>query len=181
MNDELGPLAPLVGTWIGDKGADLSPSSSGPIETPYRETLTFSVVGCVTNAEKQELQVLRYLQQVHSLSSGEGIHDETGYWMWDAKTNRVMKSTAIPRGVVAVMEGTWDVNLDTQKIDLTLLSPENEAIVQPTWMKEKAKTTSMTQQWALGPEGLSYNQLMILEIYGKEFHHTDSNLLNLKT
>mgnify|MGYP006431388023 CR=1 FL=1 len=177
MNEDLGPLAPLVGTWTGNKGKDLSPEPSGSEETEYRETLSFEVVGSVLNAEKQELRVLRYLQRVFAREEGTCIHDETGYWMWEPKTNRVLKSTAIPRGVVALMEGEWLKDDNAQSIQLKLLSPEHESVVQPTWMKENAKTVSMTQSWSLDSQGLAYDQLTVLDIYGKTFEHTDSNKL----
>lgn len=174
---EFGPLASLVGIWSGSEGIDRSPSPSGSTETLYRETLSFEIVGSVINAQQQDLRVVRYLQKVHKLECGSCIHDETGYWMWEPKTDRVMKSTAIPRGVVAVMEGQWQTNDTGMSIDLELLPETKNALVQSSWMKEHAQTTSMNQRWSLVDGELHYEQTTMLKIYGKEFEHTDSNRL----
>ena len=37
----LGPLAPLAGTWYGDQGVDTHPVAEGTESEPFVETLTF--------------------------------------------------------------------------------------------------------------------------------------------
>ena len=76
---DFGPLAALIGTWTGDHGVDVAPEPGGAETNPYFETITFSPVGEVTNAESQDLAVLHYRQIVRRKSDGEVFHDETGY------------------------------------------------------------------------------------------------------
>ncbi|MEN9451620.1 MAG: hypothetical protein RLZZ369_679, partial [Pseudomonadota bacterium] len=68
MADEVemdyGPLSALIGTWQGDKGLDVAPEPDGKEESPYFETITFTPIGDVTNAEQQVLVGLRYHQTV---------------------------------------------------------------------------------------------------------------------
>ena len=53
---DFGPIACLVGRWEGEKGMDVSPESDGSSEeSPFHETIDISVVGDVTNADKQTL------------------------------------------------------------------------------------------------------------------------------
>ncbi len=61
---DYGPLAPLIGTWKGDKGMDVAPEPDGAEDSPYYETIIFEDIGVVTNAERQDLAVLRYHQVV---------------------------------------------------------------------------------------------------------------------
>ena len=57
--ENLGPLGPLVGIWEGEKGVDVAPSRQGPVETPFRERVTFEPLGPVVNGP-QVLYGLRY-------------------------------------------------------------------------------------------------------------------------
>ena len=40
----LGPLAPLAGTWYGDQGVDTHPVAEGTESEPFVETLTFELL-----------------------------------------------------------------------------------------------------------------------------------------
>lgn len=91
---DYGPLQSLIGSWRGDKGVDSSPEPEGSEESPYYETLVFTPIGDVENAESQVLAVLRYQQIVRRKSNGEVFHDQTGYWIWDAREGVVMQSIA---------------------------------------------------------------------------------------
>ena len=93
---DYGPLACLIGTWRGDKGLDVAPDPEGVEENPYYETLTFTPIGDVTNANSQVLVGLRYLQSVSRKSNDQVFHDQTSYWMWDAATGSVSQSLLIP-------------------------------------------------------------------------------------
>ena len=104
---DYGPLTDLIGIWTGDKGVDIAPEPDGAENTAYYETITFSDIGDVTNASTQVLAVLHYRQIVQMKSNDEVFHDETGYWMWDAKENIVMHSLVIPRGVAVLAGGDY--------------------------------------------------------------------------
>ena len=55
----LGPLAPLAGTWYGDQGVDTHPVAEGTESEPFVETLTFELLD-PQNSGPQQLYGLRY-------------------------------------------------------------------------------------------------------------------------
>lgn len=61
---DYGPLQGLIGTWKGDKGVDVAPAPEGSEKNLYYETIRFSEVGALTNAESQVLSVVHYRQIV---------------------------------------------------------------------------------------------------------------------
>ena len=70
---DYGPLQPLIGVWEGNKGLDIAPESDGTTEVdPYSERIVFEEAGCLSNAEKQNLSMLRY-HQVVKRKSDDGI------------------------------------------------------------------------------------------------------------
>lgn len=103
---DFGPLADLLGNWKGDKGMDVSPEPDGQEENPYFEELIFEPVGDVTNAERQNLVAIRYLQVVYRKSDNKAFHNEVGYWIWDAESQTVVHSLLIPRAVGVLAGGT---------------------------------------------------------------------------
>ncbi len=91
MSDiDFGPLGGLVGTWIGDQGQDCAPEPDGTEHNAYTETISFSPVGDVDNAETQELVSLHYHLRVHRIRDDKEIHNQTGYWIWDNAGQIVM-------------------------------------------------------------------------------------------
>ena len=52
---DFGPLTGLIGQWEGNKGMDVAPEPEGSEENPFYETIIFSKVGRVQNAESQNL------------------------------------------------------------------------------------------------------------------------------
>lgn len=103
---DYGPLEPLTSRWTGNKGVDVAPEPDGSEQSLYYETIIFEASGNVTNAESQRLAVMRYHQVVQRTSNDEVFHNETGYWLWDAERNIVMRTLSIPRGVSLVAGGT---------------------------------------------------------------------------
>ena len=175
---DYGPLAELIGVWVGDKGLDVSPEPDGSEDSPYYETITFEAIGDVSNAGSQTLGVLHYRQIVQRSSDDAVFHDETGYWMWDAKQKIVMHSLTIPRGVSILAGGTFDgsKNDDGRVVLKVSASLEGDwKIIQSPFMGENASTTQYDQTVTVGGGRLSYSQTMILDIYGKTFEHTDNN------
>lgn len=172
---DLGPLAGLVGTWRGDKGVDVSAEPEGQDEDPYFETMTFEIVGDVTNAGEQTLSVLRYHQVVSRKSDGEQFHDEVGYWMWDPATKTVSQSLVIPRGVAILAGGSYESG-NTIEVAASLDDP-HWSIVQSPFMAENAKTTAFRHKILLEGDQLTYSETTVLDIYGRSFDHTDDNVL----
>ena len=103
----LGPLTPLAGIWEGEEGIDISPSRSGPVETKFRERLTFDPMGPVVNGP-QVLYGLRYTKTAWPLGEKKPFHEEVGYWLWDAQSRQVMRCFIVPRGVTVLAGGPAD-------------------------------------------------------------------------
>jgi len=57
---DYGPLRELIGVWKGDKGIDVAPEPDGAENNPYYETITFTAIGDVSNAESQVLAAVHY-------------------------------------------------------------------------------------------------------------------------
>jgi len=181
MSDSVnyGPLESLIGVWKGNKGVDVAPEPTGEENTPYHETLTFTAIGDVKNANSQVLAVLRYHQVVQRQSDDAVFHDEVGYWMWDAATDVVMHSLAIPRAVT-LLAGGHHSKLSDEKVVLEVFAEaghEKWDIIQSPFMSEKAKTTSFNHTIEVSGNTLKYHETTMLDIYGKKFEHTDNNEL----
>jgi len=178
---DYGPLNALIGQWKGDKGIDIAPEPDGEENNPYYETLTFTPIGDVTNAESQVLVGLHYRQIVQRKSNDKVFHDETGYWMWDASEGTVIHSLTIPRAVCVLAGGKYP-EAGNESSDVTLqvsagVDDEQWGIIQSPFMQNNAKTTHYSQSINVKNDTLIYSQTMIVDIYGKVFEHTDENEL----
>jgi len=177
---EYGPLAVLVGRWFGDKGVDRVPEPDGEERNPFYETLEFTAIGDVTNAEEQTLALLRYHQVVSRKSNDEVFHDQVGFWSWDSSDNSLTHSFVIPRGVAVVAEGSLAAPSDTSQPVVFQVSTQTVAagIAQSTFMAAKAATTAFSLEMTVTGDTLQYAQTTVLDIYGKSsLDHTDLNTL----
>lgn len=176
-----GPLALLVGKWAGDKGMDVAPESDGTVEeNPFYEELVFDAAGNVTNADRQELAIIRYYQKVFRKSNQEQFHDQLGYWLWDAKAQTVMHTISIPRGVTLIAGGEFA--FDSDELDSALLNVASEdggdwGVAQSPFMRDNARTTAFSMKLKVDAGKISYSQTTMLDIYGREFDHTDKSQL----
>lgn len=179
---DFGPLTDLIGTWKGEDGMDTAPEPDGKEKNPYFETIAFTAVGDVTNAEKQTLVVVRYHQVVTRKSDGEVFHDETGYWMWDAEDKTIMHSFSIPRAVCVLAGGTHTGEKDSAgntvlNVEARIDDP-NWTIIQSPFMDKNARTVGFKHTITVGADTLSYAETTLVDIYGgKSFEHTDQNNL----
>ena len=178
---DYGPLQELIGTWYGDQGMDVAPEPDGTEENPYFETITFTAVGDVTNAESQRLAAVHYTQVVQRKSNSEVFHHETGYWLWDAQRNTVMQSFTIPRGLTVLAGGTWNGERDDEGrvlIDvIARLGDEEWGILQSPFMRDNARTGEFSHHLRVGGNHLYYSEITWVDIYDCLFEHTDSNQL----
>jgi len=169
---DYGPLTALIGVWKGEKGMDVAPEPDGTENNPYYETLTFTAIGDVTNAESQTLSVLHYRQIVQRQSNDEVFHDETGYWMWDPREKIVMHSLTIPRAVCvlagAKYSGARDADGSVVIEVAASLGDENWQIIQSPFMQNNASTTAFRQTITAGNGKLTYSQTTMVDIYGKD-------------
>ena len=180
-NINYGPLNELIGVWKGDKGIDVAPEPDGAENNPYYETITFTAIGDVTNAESQVLAAIHYRQIVQRKSNDKVFHDETGYWMWDENTKTIMHSLTIPRAVSVLAGGSHNGEQeDDGSIVLEVSASLNDKdwqIIQSPFMRDNAKTTEFRHKITVGNGKLSYSETTIVDIYGKVFEHTDNNEL----
>ncbi len=181
---DYGPLTGLIGAWKGDKGLDVAPEPDGAENNPYYETIIFEAIGDVTNAESQTLTALHYRQIVHRKSTDDVFHDETGYWLWDSRSETIMHSFTIPRAVCVLAGGkhTGAKNEDGS-VTLEVSAGIDDAqwnIIQSPFMQSNARTTAFRHRITVGNGKLSYSETTIVDIYGKVFEHTDDNELLLQ-
>ncbi|TQV72296.1 DUF1794 domain-containing protein [Aliikangiella marina] len=176
---DFGPFTGLIGRWYGETGKDVSPEEDGSTElNDYQETLTFEAIEDVDNAEEQELVVVRYEQVVIRIRDGKMIHNESGYYSWDAKQSLLMKSFSIPRGVSVVAGGKVVNSSDDILFSVSASNQSQDwRIAESPFMQQKAKTLSYDFILRLSGDTLSYSQQILLDIYGNEFQHSDENQL----
>jgi len=181
---DYGPLESLIGKWTGDKGLDIAPEPDGSEENPYFETITFTAAGDVSNAGSQVLSVVHYRQIVQRKSDQQIFHDQTGYWLWDAKQSIIMQSIVIPRAVCVLAGANYRQQKNTEgqlilNVSAAIDNP-NWGILQSPFMQQKARTTAFEHQIVVGNGQLFYAETTMLDIYGKIFEHTDTNKLTLR-
>ena len=180
---DYGPLAMLLGRWVGNKGLDNAPdSNANPDKTEFTDELTFTVSGPAENAEEQELVSLRYHHLVRKLENGLIFHDQIGHWIYEPKTQTIMHSLSIPRAVSLLAGGKYEEkNGEGIFVVEAKQGSETFGIVQSPFMLEKAKTTAFKMALSVKDNKLTYSETTSLEIYGKTFEHTDSSVLRKVT
>ncbi len=174
---DLGPLAPLIGKWkTVEPGADVAPGRTSstvgegaPSVEPFYETRTFEVAADAVNASDQYLAAIYYKQEVFRKRDDAKFHDQRGYLIYDSKNNMVYNSFCVPRAVCVVAEGKAG-----SKMTLTSTQP---GVAESSYMNKKATTTRFSMNMDISPDTFSYTQTTSLNIYGKEFPHTDSATL----
>ncbi len=178
---DYGPLAVLVGTWTGDKGVDKAPEPDGEERSLFYETIIFEAIGYVDNAEKQTLTMLRYHQVVSRKSNDEIFHNETGYWMWDKADGTIMQSFSIPRGVAVLAGGNCpapeDINAEITLSVKAVTGDLTFGVLQSPFMEANAKTTGFTHDVTVHGDNMRYTETTFLDIYGKNYNHTDISRL----
>ena len=180
---DYGPLAMLLGRWVGNKGLDNAPdSNANPDKTEFTDELTFTVSGPAENAEEQELVSLRYHHLVRKLENGLIFHDQIGHWIYEPKTQTIMHSLSIPRAVSLLAGGKYEEkNGEGIFVVEAKQGSETFGIVQSPFMLEKAKTTAFKMALSVKDNTLTYSENTSLEIYGKTFEHSDSSVLHRVT
>lgn len=176
---DYGPLAQLVGKWVGNKGVDIAPDAeANPDRTEFSDEMIFTISGPSENAEEQLLVSVKYHHVVRKLEGGHIFHDQIGHWIFDKSTNTIMHSLSIPRAVCLLAGGQYQENDDTSifKVEAKAGS-DSYGIVQSPFMLKKAKTNAFQMNMTVKGDELNYREVMSLSIYGKEFEHSDSSTL----
>ncbi len=177
--ENLGALGALVGTFEGDKGADVAPSASRDTDTnAYRERMVFEPTGRVDNHE-QILFGLRYRTTAWRIGADEPFHEEVGYWMWDAKREEVIRCFIVPRGITVIAGG--NAKADDKKFHLEAeVGSDTFGILSAPFLNEEFRTEKYLLDITVHEDGaLEYFEDTQIRIKGKDelFHHTDKNVL----
>ncbi|PCI70436.1 MAG: hypothetical protein COB38_07265 [Gammaproteobacteria bacterium] len=176
---DYGPLAQLVGRWIGNKGVDDAPDINAESDkTTYTDELIFTIAGPAENGEEQNLVAVKYHHLVRKNENGKIFHDQIGHWIYEPKTKLVMHSLTIPRGVCLLAGGVvTELNGETIFQVSAKSGSDTFGIIQSPFMKEKAKTKAFEMTLKVTGDELSYVETMSLFIYGKDFEHSDRSQL----
>ena len=180
---DYGPLSLLLGKWIGNKGLDNAPDAeANPDKTYFSDEINFTIAGPAENAEEQELVSIKYHHVVRKLENGLIFHDQIGHWIYEHSTNIIMHSLSIPRAVCLLAGGKYkEVNGESIFNVEARQGSETYGIVQSPFMLEKAKTTAFCMALSVKENQLRYREVTSLEIYGKNFEHSDESILHRVT
>ena len=174
----LGPLAPMAGTWTGTCGLDTSPKADGPEKQVYIETYELQPIDAQANGP-QLFYGLRYHTRIFKPDDPETFHDQVGFWLWEPATGALLLSLAIPRGQVAMAAGHAAADAKSFRLQAVRGSLTN-GIVSGPFLEHAFRTESYTITVTINADGTwSYEQDTVLIIPGQEepFHHTDRNTL----
>ncbi|HED33008.1 MAG TPA: DUF1794 domain-containing protein [Gammaproteobacteria bacterium] len=180
INDvDYGPLALLVGRWIGNRGMDKAPdANANPDKTGFTDEINFTIAGPAENAEEQELVAIKYHHVVRKLENGLIFHDQIGHWIYEHSTRNIMHSLSIPRAVCILAGGKYKESNGESIFNVEAKQgSETFGIVQSPFMIEKAKTTAFRMALSVKKNELKYHEVTSLEIYGKTFEHSDESIL----
>jgi len=178
-----GPLAQLIGKWIGKRGLDIAPDAEGEQDrTEFIDELSFIPAGPAENAEEQQLVALRYRHVVRKQENGLIFHDQIGHWIYEAATGNVMHSLTIPRGVSLLAGGKATIDDAKTLLQVTATAGSDTfGIVQSPFMKANAETKSFEMTMTIEGDWLNYRESTKLFIYGRDFDHIDKSELKRVT
>jgi len=176
---DYGPLAQLIGKWVGNKGLDNAPdANANPDETEFSDEMVFTPAGPAENAEEQNLVSVRYHHVVRKLENGHIFHDQIGHWIYEKSRNIIMHSLSIPRAVCLLAGGEYQDNNGESIFNVEAKAgSQTYGIVQSPFMLEKATTKAFTMNLSVKNNELHYHEVTSLHIYGKDFEHIDKSTL----
>ncbi len=179
---ELGPLEPLLGTWEGNIGVDLSyhNKEDETAETTYFERAWFERIPIVENGH-QSMHGLNYKMTAwrHGEEEMDPFHDEVGYLLWEESTKQVLRCFAVPRGIAILAGGTAEPDARTLDFKATPGEP-CYGLVQNLYLQDKARCGLFASSFMFNDDGsFSYTSDLVLTLTatGDEMHHTDRNTL----
>jgi hypothetical protein len=178
-NVDYGPLAQLVGKWIGDRGLDNAPDAdANPDKSAYTDEINFTISGPAENAEEQNVVSVKYHHVVRKLENGRIFHDQIGHWIYEKSTNIIMHSLSIPRAVCLLAGGEYKEEDGVSLFNVEAVAgSETYGIVQSPFMLKKAKTKAFKMNLSVKGNELNYHEVTSLHIYGKDFEHIDKSKL----
>jgi len=187
----LGPLAPLAGTWESVRGDNLHPIGPGSdrdggrvegdgLRVVYVERYDLQPIDPQTNGP-QLFYGLRY--HVHIVKPGEveTFHDQVGYWLWEPATKTVSHTLAIPRGQVAFAVGRAEP--DAKEFEVTATAgAASYGILSNPFLETAFHTLSFRIHVTVNADGTwSYEEDTVMQLPDRTepYHHTDRNTMTL--
>ena len=177
---ELGPLAPLPGTWRGNDGVDTHPQADGPETEPYHEQWKFELLDPQNNGP-QVLYGMRYHVAITKPGELAAFHEQVGHILYEPETNKIFMTLPIPRGQAAMAVGEAKPGAKSFTLRAVRGSTENGIVSNP-FLEEAFKTVAWEITFTFNEDGtFDYEQTTTLVIPGEEkgFKHTDRNHLHL--
>ena len=175
---DYGPLFQLIGSWRGEKGLDVAPEPDGEDKHAYYDEFEITPAGAAENAEEQNLVCVKYHQVVRKRNNGKIFHDQIGHWIYEPTTGMIVHTLSIPRAVAVMAGGTLQQNGEETIFEVEATAGSDSfGIVQSPFMLEKAKTTAFKMRLSISGDEMSYEETTSLDIYGRQFEHTDGNTL----
>ena len=176
---DYGPLAQLIGKWIGCEGVDNAPDAqANPDISKFSDEIVFTVAGSSENAEEQALVAVKYHHVVRKNENGKIFHDQIGHWLYEPSTGSIMHSLTIPRAVCVLAGGQYQHNGDESIFEVAAVAGSDTfGILQSPFMLEKATTKAFKMKLCVKGNELNYRQVTSLHIYGKDFEHIDKSTL----
>ncbi|MEP5568836.1 MAG: heme-binding beta-barrel domain-containing protein [Halioglobus sp.] len=175
---DYGPLHQLIGSWRGEKGLDVAPEPDGEDKHAYYDEIEITPSGAAENAEEQNLVSVIYHQIVRKRNNGKIFHDQIGHWIYEPATGMIVHSLSIPRAVCVLAGGKLEQVGDETVFDVSATAGSDSfGIAQSPFMLEKAKTTAFRMTLKISGDQIVYEETTSLDIYGRQFEHTDGNTL----
>jgi len=187
----LGPLAPMAGTWESTRGDNIHPIGPGSdreggtvedggLRVAYVEHYDLQPIDPQTNGP-QLFYGLRY--HVHIVKPGEveTFHDQVGYWLWEPATHTVSHTLAIPRGQVAFAAGIAEP--DAKEFEVTASAgAAYYGILSNPFLETAFQTLSFRIRITVHDDGTwSYEEDTVMQLPDRDepFHHIDRNTMAL--
>jgi hypothetical protein len=174
----LGPLRPMAGVWIGERGKDEHPVAEGTEEDVFVERMELQPIDPQMNGP-QLFYGLRYHTHIVKPGEVETFHDQVGYWLWEPATSTVVQMLAIPRAQVVMAGGRAAPDAREFELSARLGSP-TFGICSGPFLDHAFRTVEFTIRVTIGSDGTwSYEEDTVLQVRGRDepFHHRDRNTL----
>lgn len=175
-----GPLAGLIGDWVGEGGLDtaFSHARNEVLGTPYLERVTMKPFGPVQNG-RQFLFGLDYKTAMWRESEENPFHTEVGYWLWDAAAGEVLRGFVVPRGITVLAGGTAATDATTFSLSARL-GDGRYGICENQYLGSNASSIAYDVTISVNPDDTwTYEETTMLRMteFPEPFAHTDRNTL----